>query len=169
MEEYTVTEGRLTPHQAQSLINGLSRGSVPLDAVEWFNVEVGDRRRWIEDIQHDLEGFIREGGSKVRFLKGFYGDGKTHFLSLVRKMARDRNYLVSYVNAEEAPLHKFEKVYGQIVERMETADCSEQALRRLLDGWVEGRHRRLVTEETEEERIGRQLVAEIREFSINLR
>lgn len=169
MGDHTVMERQPTPHQAQALISGLSRGSVPLDAVEWFNVEVGERRRWIEDIRRDLEGFVREGGSKVRFLKGFFGDGKTHFLSLVRKMARDRGYLVSYVNAEEAPLHKFEKVYGQMVERMESADCSEQALRRLLDGWVEARHRALADQEEEEERIGRQLVAEIRELTAGLK
>lgn len=168
MEDPTATGKALPIHQAQSLISGLSRGSAPLDAVEWFHVEVGDRCRWLEDIQRDLDGYIREGGSKVRFLKGFFGDGKTHFLSMVRKMARDRGYLVSYVNAEEAPLHKFEKVYGQIVERLEKADCSEQTLRRLLDGWVEERHRALSTEEVEEEAIGRRIGTEIREFATGL-
>ena len=74
----------LKPFQARSIIEALRKGSVPADYVPFFTV---GRDNWIKFIEDDLENYIAKGGAKVRFIRGDYGDGKTHFMSIVRHLA----------------------------------------------------------------------------------
>ena len=70
----------LKPFQARSIIEELRKGSVPVEYVPVFTV---GRQKWLSYIEDDLENYIAEGGAKVRFISGDYGDGKTHFMSVV--------------------------------------------------------------------------------------
>lgn len=63
----------LKPFQARSIIEELRKGSVPADYVPFFTV---GRDNWLTFIEDDLQNYIAEGGAKVRFLSGDYGDGK---------------------------------------------------------------------------------------------
>ncbi len=85
---------QLQPFEARSIIEELRKGSVPIEYVPLFTV---GRRNWLEFIEDDLEHYISQGGTKVRFISGDYGDGKTHFMSLVRHLAMVKGFAVSFV------------------------------------------------------------------------
>jgi len=123
----------LQPVAARSIIEHLRRGSVPVDQVPYFTV---GRERWLSIIEDDLTHYIAAGGAKVRFLNGDYGDGKTHFLSVLQHLVQQAGFAVSFVVlTREVPLHKFELVYREIVSRLSTP-AGTTGLRGLLTHWL---------------------------------
>jgi hypothetical protein len=127
----------LKPVEARGIIESLRRGSVPVDQVPYFTV---GRERWLSIIEDDLAHYIAVGGAKVRFLSGDYGDGKTHFLSVIQHLVQRENFAVSFVVlTREVPMHKFELVYQQIVSRLSTAQGAI-GIRALLSNWMESLH-----------------------------
>src|SRR5918912_3648999 len=125
---------QLQPVEALSIIEHLRRGSVPVDQVPYFTV---GRERWLSIIEDDLTNYIAAGGAKVRFLNGDYGDGKTHFLSVIQHLVQQAGFAVSFVVlTREVPLHKFELVYREIVSRLSTV-VGTTGLRGLLTHWLE--------------------------------
>ena len=124
----------LKPVEARAIIESLRRGSVPVEHVPYFTV---GRERWLQIIEDDLANYIAEGGAKVRFLSGDYGDGKTHFLSVAQHLAQRESFAVSFVVlTREVPMHKFELVYQETVARLMTAP-GRVGIRALLSDWVE--------------------------------
>ncbi len=107
---------QLKPFEARAIIEELRKGSVPADYVPFFTV---GRENWLTFIEDDLDNYIAEGGAKVRFLSGDYGDGKTHFMSVIRHLALQKGFAVSFVVlTREVPIHKFEAVYQAIVKQL---------------------------------------------------
>jgi hypothetical protein len=126
--------GELKPFQARSIIEELRKGSVPSDYVSFFSV---GRDNWLTFIEDDLANYIAEGGAKVRFLHGDYGDGKTHFMSIIRHIALQQDFAVSFVVlTREVPVHKFEAVY-QIIVRQLRGNFEGVGIRRLLTQWLD--------------------------------
>src|SRR5687767_10411341 len=124
----------LKPVEARGIIESLRRGSVPMDQVPYFTV---GRERWLSIIEDDLANYIAAGGAKVRFLSGDYGDGKTHFLSVIQHLVQQEKFAVSFVVlTREVPMHKFELVYQEIVSRLVTRPGTV-GLRVLLAHWLE--------------------------------
>jgi len=113
----------LKPFQARSIIEELRKGSVPLDYVPVFTV---GRENWLKFIEDDLDHYIAEGGAKVRFVSGDYGDGKTHFMSVISNVALQKGFAVSFVVlTREVPIHKFEVAYQAIVRQLRTSHAPE--------------------------------------------
>ena len=124
----------LKPFQARSIIEDLRKGSVPVEFVPLFTV---GRTNWLTFIEDDLESYIAEGGSKVRFISGDYGDGKTHFMSVIQHMALARGFGISFVVlTREVPIHKFETVYQSIVKEIK-GRFEGVGIRKLLDWWLD--------------------------------
>ncbi len=124
----------LKPFQARSIIEALRKGSVPVDFVPLFTV---GRTNWLTFIEDDLENYIAEGGSKVRFISGDYGDGKTHFMSVIRHLALAKGFATSFVVlTREVPIHKFETIYQNIVRELR-GNFEGIGIRNLLDAWLE--------------------------------
>jgi len=125
----------LKSFQARSIIEALRKGSVPADYVPFFTV---GRDNWIKFIEDDLENYIAKGGAKVRFIRGDYGDGKTHFMSIVRHLALRQGFAVSFVVlTREVPIHKFEAVYQAIVRQLR-GNFEGVGIRNLLNQWLDG-------------------------------
>jgi len=125
---------QLQPVAARSIIEHLRRGSVPVDQVPLFTV---GRERWLRIIEDDLAHYIAIGGAKVRFVNGDYGDGKTHFLSVIQHLVQQTGFAVSFVVlTREVPLHKFELVYRDIVSRLSTASGT-RGIRGLITHWLD--------------------------------
>ncbi len=125
----------LKSFQARSIIEALRKGSVPADYVPFFTV---GRDNWIKFIEDDLENYIARGGAKVRFIRGDYGDGKTHFMSIVRHLALRQGFAVSFVVlTREVPIHKFEAVYQAIVHQL-CGNFAGVGIRNLLNQWLDG-------------------------------
>jgi len=124
----------LKPFQARSIIESLRKGSVPADYVPFFTV---GRDNWIKFIEDDLENYIAKGGAKVRFIRGDYGDGKTHFMSIIRHLALRQGFAVSFVVlTREVPIHKFEAVYQAIVRQLR-GNFEGVGIRNLLNQWLD--------------------------------
>ncbi len=124
----------LKPVEARSIIESLRRGSVPVEHVPYFTV---GRERWLQIVEDDLAHYIAAGGAKVRFLSGDYGDGKTHFLSVIQHLVQREGFAVSFVVlTREVPMHKFELVYQETVARL-MATPGRMGLRAVLNDWLE--------------------------------
>jgi hypothetical protein len=124
---------QLKPFQARVIIEGLRKGLVPTEYVSFFTV---GRQNWLKFVEEDLDNFIAEGGGKVRFINGDYGDGKTHFMSVIRQLALQKNFASSFVVlTRDIPIHKFEVVYQEIVAQLR--GCFEGiGIRPLLQQWI---------------------------------
>jgi hypothetical protein len=70
----------------------------------------------------------------VRFVRGRYGDGKTHLMAMAGYLALQRSFVVSYVSAEDTRIDKLEEVYKKIVRHFQTADLSG-GIEVLLSEW----------------------------------
>lgn len=124
---------QLEPFQARAIIEELRKGSVPVESVPLFTV---GRQNWLTFIEDDLEHYIGKGGSKVRFINGDYGDGKTHFMSVVKHMAIKKGFAVSFVVlSREVPIHKFETVYQNIVKQLQ-GNFEGIGIRNMLESWL---------------------------------
>jgi hypothetical protein len=75
------------------------------------------------------------GGFKA--VRGEYGSGKTFFGRWLQERARVAGFATSEVQISETetPLHRWEKVYRRLVERLATTDTPEGALRPTVDTW----------------------------------
>ncbi len=105
---------QLKPFQARAIIESLRKGLTPTEYVPFFTV---GRQNWLKFVEEDLDGFIGEGGGKVRFINGDYGDGKTHFMSVICQLALQKQFAASFVVlTRDIPIHKFELVYQEIVQ-----------------------------------------------------
>lgn len=107
---------QLKPFQARAIIEGLRKGIVPTEYVSFFTV---GRQNWLKFVEEDLDCFIANGGGKVRFINGDYGDGKTHFMSIIQQLALQKKFASSFVIlTRDVPIHKFEVVYQEIVSQL---------------------------------------------------
>jgi hypothetical protein len=126
---------QLKPFQARTIIEELRKGSVPAEYVPFFTV---GRENWLTFIEDDLENYIAEGGAKVRFISGDYGDGKTHFMSVISDLCLSKGFAVSYVVlTREVPIHKFEAVYQAIVRQV-SVNPETVGIRQILENWASG-------------------------------
>lgn len=124
---------QLKPFQARAIIEGLRKGIVPTEYVSFFTV---GRQNWLKFVEEDLDYFIANGGGKVRFINGDYGDGKTHFMSVIQKLAFQKNFASSFVVlTRDVPIHKFEIVYQEIVSQLR-GNFEGVGIRAAIKHWI---------------------------------
>jgi hypothetical protein len=80
---------------------------------------------------------VASGGGGFKAVRGEYGSGKTFFGRWLQERARVAGFATSEVQISETetPLHRWEKVYRRLVERLATTDTPEGALRPTVDTW----------------------------------
>lgn len=64
-----------------------------------------------------LEEYIREGGSKIKFVTGRPGSGKSYLLEGLAESARQLNYQVVRFSAKDIWLHDFKEIYLEILRQ----------------------------------------------------
>lgn len=72
-----------------------------------------------------LREYVREGGSKIKFVTGRPGSGKTYFLQLMTKLARKENYKTVNLSARDVWMHDFREIYIEIFRQCDIMDCLE--------------------------------------------
>ena len=80
-----------------------------------------------------LETYIPAGGSKIKFITGYPGSGKSHFSSCVRMEAEARDYLTVSFSARDVWLHDFKYIYLEIIRQCDPeqllTSCAMQIVR----------------------------------------
>ena len=79
-----------------------------------------------------LREYIKNGGSKIKFITGRSGSGKTHFLRLMSAIARKEMYKVVRFSAKDIWMHDFKEIYVEIFHQCDILGCLEAVSRNLI-------------------------------------
>ena len=79
-----------------------------------------------------LQEYIKNGGSKIKFVTGRKGSGKTHFLRLITSLALGENYKTVHFSAKDVWMHDFREIYVEIFRQCGIFDCLEAVSRHLI-------------------------------------
>ena len=103
-------------------INLLRRGIAPGNRELLQELSVGID--FILDFWKDkyLTNYISQGGSKIKFVTGRNGSGKTHFLQLLSIEAEKMNYIPITLSAKELWLHDFKEIYTAVLKKINLID-----------------------------------------------
>lgn len=85
----------LTPEEAERIIESLRMGVPPMGFTLPFTV---GRKAELAELKRTLTGDVVAGSG--RFLKANYGSGKSHLLKVIREMALDAGYAVSFITMD---------------------------------------------------------------------
>lgn len=127
----------LTPELSRKIVSQLQRGTCPLEGAIALNVGRGP---WFVVAAEILEDIEQVGGAVVRFIRGDYGEGKTHFIAMVRALAIEQNWVTTYVClSDEVRLDRFQEVYAAIIKNCVSRGLIEERRAMVdpgdLDGW----------------------------------
>ena len=70
-----------------------------------------------------LKEYIKEGGSKIKFVTGRPGSGKTYLLRELADCARKLNYKVVTFSAQQIWLHDFKEIYLEILRQCDLIEA----------------------------------------------
>ena len=70
-----------------------------------------------------LDEYIKEGGSKIKFVTGRPGSGKTYLLRELEEQARQRNYKTAAFSARDIWLHDFKEIYLEILRQCDIMEA----------------------------------------------
>ena len=125
-----------TSLEARGIVEALRTGTPPPGAAVGLTV---GREGVLARISRELDA-VGTGKSRLVFLKGEYGIGKTHTLRVLQEYAHRHSFASSLVelSLRECPLHDLGLVYRRIVQNLRTKPHSfGSALPSLLEEWAE--------------------------------
>ncbi|MDD3269727.1 MAG: DUF2791 family P-loop domain-containing protein [Syntrophomonadaceae bacterium] len=107
----------------------LKRGQAPGNREILQEISVGSD--FILDFwkQKYLADYLSQGGSKIKFLTGRAGSGRTHFLEMLTMEAENMGYIPVYLSAREIWIHDFKEIYVAVLrqvnlmERLQPSCC----------------------------------------------
>ncbi|MDR0654347.1 MAG: ATP-binding protein [Synergistaceae bacterium] len=105
------------PPESEELLRSLSVG---VDFITDF---------WLEQY---LDAYISLGGSKIKFLTGGSGSGKSHYLSLFLAEARNRRYRTVALSARSSWIHDFKEIYAGALVSVDFELCLKRCADRAI-------------------------------------
>ena len=79
-----------------------------------------------------LQEYVKNGGSKIKFITGRLGSGKTHFLRLMTAIAQEENYKTVSFSAKDIWMHDFKEIYVEISRQCNLLTCLETISRQVI-------------------------------------
>lgn len=79
-----------------------------------------------------LKEYIRDGGSKIKFITGRPGSGKTYFLQQMTNLAQQENYKTVWFSAKDIWMHDFKEIYVEIFHQCDILECLEKISHTLI-------------------------------------
>ena len=79
-----------------------------------------------------LQEYIKNGGSKIKFITGRQGSGKTHFLRLMTAIAQEENYKTVSFSAKDIWMHDFKEIYIEILRQCDLYACLKSMGSRII-------------------------------------
>jgi hypothetical protein len=139
------------PRLARALIRSLTRGTAIRSGVRYIHV---GHENWLK-AQDELLGEIADDShSDTKFVRGAYGAGKSHFLSVVQDRAQQAGWATCHVECkvDSVQIDRFETLYPKIASRLllpggtnvdgDDGQPAADASRLLLDRWSDAMLRR---------------------------
>ncbi|KLU62490.1 hypothetical protein CEB3_c11180 [Peptococcaceae bacterium CEB3] len=119
----------------QSALSRLKKGQAPGNRQILEEISVGSDFMldfWREKY---LASYLVAGGSKIKFLTGRTGSGKTHFLEMLALTAENLGYIPVNLSALEIGIHDFKEIYTAILRQVNLPErlrlCSHEVIRQL--------------------------------------
>ncbi|WP_276621141.1 BREX system ATP-binding domain-containing protein [Syntrophomonas wolfei] len=82
-----------------------------------------------------LAEYLARGGSKIKFLTGRSGSGKTHFLEMLALEAENMGYIPVKLSAREVWIHDFKEIYSAVLHQVNLLErlklCSHEIIRQV--------------------------------------
>jgi hypothetical protein len=133
----------VSPTLARTLIRSLTRGTAVPGGSRYIHV---GNDKWLQAQEELLSEIADDGHADTKFVRGAYGSGKSHFLSMVQETARDRGWMTSHVECrvDGVQIDRFETLYPKLVGKLNCRELSLLPLdassrldpcRFLLDRW----------------------------------
>ena len=79
-----------------------------------------------------LEEYIRYGGSKIKFVTGRNGSGKSYLLHLMTQLAANHNYRVVSFSARDIWLNDFKEIYFEILKQCDLMECLKGCCKKIV-------------------------------------
>ena len=70
-----------------------------------------------------LDEYICEGGSKMKFVTGRRGSGKSHLVNMMSERAKEKAYVTASFSAKDIWLHDFKEIYLEIIRQCDLMEC----------------------------------------------
>ena len=113
MDRSTIWQPSVSLDNRQEIDGGIkiqreiSEITIPEEQIEELSVGID----FLTDFWREkyLKEYIREGGSKIKFVTGQPGSGKSHLLKLTSRLAKQENYVTVSFSAKEIWMHDFRK------------------------------------------------------------
>ena len=103
-------------------IQRLKMGLPPGDAAIARSISAGVG--FVSDFLRDMYlPYIAKGGSKIKFITGREGSGKTHLLELMLADAEDAGFKTASFSAKKIWLNDFKEIYFEILRSVNLMDC----------------------------------------------
>lgn len=119
----------------QSALACLRKGQAPGNREILQKISVG--KDFILDFWREkyLAEYLAHGGSKIKFLTGRTGSGKTHLLEMLDIEAGNMGYIPVYLSAKEIWIHDIKEIYTAILHQVRLPErlqrCSREVIRQL--------------------------------------
>jgi hypothetical protein len=113
-------------HDSKQAISLLRKGQAPGNCELLQELSVGID--FILDFWKEkyLTGYIPRGGSKIKFITGRSGSGKTHFLQLLSLEAARLNFIPVTLSAKKVWLHDFKEIYAVALKKADIMERLKQ-------------------------------------------
>ncbi len=79
-----------------------------------------------------IDEYIAYGGSKIKFVTGCAGSGKTYLLHLMCDRAKERGYRQVYFSGRTIWLHDFKEIYLEILRQCGLMECLKGCAKKLI-------------------------------------
>ena len=125
-------DDRLTQPVAMRIISSLEDGVPSIEDVQYFSATSNPLDPTIES---DLDKISSGNFGKIKFLNGSYGEGKSHFLSRVRKKALDEKFLVSMfeISPRGVSIDMMERTFSEIMKNLTIKDYNSEGAETIIE------------------------------------
>ncbi len=119
-------------------INGTVDRDGIMENAEMFSTKFDEQLacgiRFLTDFWKEkyFQEYVKNGGSKIKFVTGRQGSGKTHFLRLVCAIAGKEHYKTVWFSAKDIWMHDFKEIYVEIFRQCGIMECLQAASLHLI-------------------------------------
>ena len=117
-------------YELQTAISRLKNGVAPGHAGIIGDITVGVNFLTEFWEKHYLQEYIPNGGSRIQFLTGRRGSGKTHLMEYF--LNRAQNYKIASFSAKKIWIHDFKEIFFEVLRQCDLEDCLRRCIRAVV-------------------------------------